>query len=88
MRLPQNADGTHPLLSHLRNPQAIFPGVKGLNKLGQAGSDVTLERIIQAIFLGIEKAMKIGDVTYISGFKVGANVDWLLVFWRCFHGLT
>jgi len=49
--------------------------------LGQAGSDVPFERIIQAIFLGIAKAMKIGDVTYISGFKVGANVDWLLVSW-------
>ena len=49
--------------------------------MGQAGSDVPFERIIQAIFLGIAKAMKIGDVTYISGFKVGANVDWLLVSW-------
>jgi len=86
--LPHNADGTNDFPFHLRNPQAIFPGAKGLNKLGQSGSDVPFERVIQPIFLGIAKAMKIGDVTYISRFKVGTNVDWLPVCWRFFHGLN
>ena len=81
MRLPHNTDGTNPLPSHLGNPQAIFPGVKGLNKLSQSGSDVPFERIVQSILLGIAKAMKVGDVTNISGFKMGADVDWLLVSW-------